>query len=65
MFLTIFGGTKGMGFANILIIGCLFCGIQPIVSIGLAMMKSDVRKYVIDLLTLSYIRTASESTSAS
>jgi hypothetical protein len=40
-------------------IGLLFCGIQPIVSACMAMTKSDVRKYTMDLITLSYIRTSS------
>jgi hypothetical protein len=37
-------------------IGLLFCGIQPILSTGMTMTKSDVRKYSTDLITLSYIR---------
>ena len=63
--LTIYGASRGYTFGKLMIIGYLFCGIQPIVSIGFAMMKSEVRKYVIALLTLSYIRTAPESTAAS
>lgn len=39
-------------------VGLLFCSIQPIVSTCMAMTKCDVRKYTIDLITLSYIRTA-------
>ena len=62
--LTFLGGARGVEFGNLAAIGSLFCGIQPFVSIGLAMMKSDVRKYVIALLTLSYIRKAPESTPA-
>jgi hypothetical protein len=42
-------------------IGFLFCGIQPIVSTCMAMTKSDVRKYTMDLVTLSYIRKPSSS----
>ena len=61
LFLTIFGGSRLLQFGNLIFIGGLFCGIQPIVSIGLAMMKPDVRKYVIRLLTLSYICKAPES----
>jgi hypothetical protein len=40
-------------------IGLLFCGIQPIVSTCMAMTKSDVKKYTIDLMTSSYIHTSS------
>jgi hypothetical protein len=36
--------------------GLLLCAIQAIVSTGMALSKTDVRKYVIDLLTLSYCR---------
>jgi len=48
-------------------IGLLFCGIQPIVSTFMAMTKSDVKKYTMDLVTLSYIRkpSSSEETHAS
>ena len=63
--LTIYGASRGFNYGKQMIIGFLFCGIQPIVSIGLAMMKSEVRRYVIALLTLSYIRKAPESTTAS
>ena len=63
--LSIVGASKGVHFGKLAFIGFLFCGIQPIVSIGLAMMKPEVRKYVIALLTLSYIRKAPESTPAS
>ena len=45
-------------------IGLLFCGIQPIVSTCMAMSKSDVRKYTMNLVTLSYIRTSSSSLSS-
>mmetsp|Transcript_38828 Transcript_38828/g.39216 ORF Transcript_38828/g.39216 Transcript_38828/m.39216 type:complete len:84 (+) Transcript_38828:65-316(+) len=65
LFLTIYGGSRGLLYSNLATIGGIFCGIQPIVSIGLAMMKSDVRKYIIALLTLSYIRKAPESTTDS
>jgi len=36
----------------------LFATIQPIASTCMAMTKSDVKKYIFDLITLSYIRTA-------
>ena len=36
--------------------GLLLCAIQSIVSTGMALTKTDVRKCVIDLLTLSYCR---------
>jgi len=62
VFLTVFGGTYYAKYSNLVAAGYLFCGIQPIVSTSLAMMKHDVRKYTIDLLTLSYIRKAPEST---
>ena len=65
LILTIIGGSRIVNFGNLAMIGFLFCGIQPIFSIGLAMMKPDVRKYVIALLTLSYMRKAPESTPAS
>ena len=35
--------------------GFVFIGLQPIVSTSMAMTKSDVRKYVIDLITLTYL----------
>ena len=35
-------------------IGLLLCSIQAIVSTGMALTKTDVRKHVLDLLTLSY-----------
>ena len=62
LLLSIVGGARGVQFGKLATIGYLFCGIQPFVSIGLAMMKSDVRKYVLALLTLSYLRKAPEST---
>merc|ERR1712238_234110 len=37
--------------------GLIFVGLQPIVSTCMAMTKADVKKYVIELITLSYIRT--------
>merc|ERR1712238_101331 len=40
-----------------LTIGLLFVGLQPIVSVCMAMTKADVKKYVIELISLSYIRT--------
>jgi hypothetical protein len=43
-------------------IGLLFCGLQPIVSTCMAMTKYDVKKYTMDLITLSYnIRDKSSS----
>jgi hypothetical protein len=42
-------------------LGLLSCGIQPIVSTCIAMTKSDVKKYTMDLITLSYIRRPSPS----
>lgn len=35
-------------------IGLLFCALQPIVSTCMAMTKSDVRKYIFDLISISY-----------
>jgi hypothetical protein len=35
-------------------IGMLLCSIQAIVSTGIALTKTDVRKSVLDLFTLSY-----------
>ena len=35
--------------------GLIFCAIQPIISTIMAMTKADVRKYTINLLTLSYL----------
>ena len=37
-------------------IGLLICGAQPLGSFCMAMTKSDVKKYVTKLLTLSYFR---------
>jgi len=45
------------GFQVALILGA----IQPTLSTAMAMTKSDVRKYVFDLLTLSYVRTTTTS----
>ena len=39
-----------------LCIGLLLCAIQPIVSTCIAMTKSDVKRSVIDVITLSYFR---------
>jgi len=36
------------------VIGLIFCGLQPVGSFIMAMTKSDVKKYVIKLVTLSY-----------
>lgn len=38
-----------------IIIGLLVCSVQPIVSTCMAMTKSDVKEYTLDLITLSYI----------
>jgi hypothetical protein len=35
----------------------LISALQPILSTAVAMTKSDVKKYIVDLITLSYIRT--------
>jgi hypothetical protein len=40
--------------------GLLLCAIQSIVSTSMTLTKTDVRKYVIDLLTLSYCRRREE-----
>ena len=39
-----------------LCIGLLLCAIQPIASMCIAMTKSDVKRSVIDVITLSYFR---------
>jgi hypothetical protein len=52
-------GAKIPGSGHFFQIGLLLCGIQPIVSTCMAMTKSDVRKYTMDLITLSYIRKSS------
>jgi hypothetical protein len=39
-------------------LGLLYCGIQPIVSTCMTMTKSDVKKYTMDLITLSCVRTS-------
>lgn len=62
MFLLVFGGSNPTEYSNLIFIGGIFVGIEPIASFCLAMMKSDVRKYIIDLLTLSYICKTPEST---
>ena len=61
MILGVIGGSHVWKYANLAKVGLLFCGIQPIVSFCFAMMKIDVRKYTIDLLTLSYIRKAPDT----
>ena len=38
-------------------VGLLFVGLQPIVTTCMVMTKADAKKYVIELMTLSYIRT--------
>jgi hypothetical protein len=54
MAMVVIGASDNWGF--FLQIGLIFCGIQPIVSTCMAMTKSDVKKYTINLITLSYIR---------
>jgi hypothetical protein len=54
MDLLVVGAAENNKFSNLICIGYLFCGIQPIVSTCMAMTKSDVRKYTRDLFTLSY-----------
>ena len=44
------------------VVGGLFLAIQPIVSTGMAMTKSDVKKYIFDLITLSYVRSRTTKT---
>jgi hypothetical protein len=44
-------GPQGFGFI-LVEIGLAICGIQPIISTFMAMTKSDVRKYTMDLITL-------------
>lgn len=63
MSFVLFGAAKGRTYAKIAVVGYLFCAIQPIVSTCLAMMKSDVRNYTRDLITLSYIRKVPDATS--
>ena len=47
----------GVSVGMLITVGLLFVGIQPIVSACMVMTKADVKKYVIELITLSYIRT--------
>ena len=63
MALIVIGVVEKDRFYRYICIGYLFCGIQPIVSTCMAMTKSDVRKYTRDLITLSYIRKASATSS--
>jgi hypothetical protein len=56
MGLLVAGAAKQYEYANLICIGYLFCGIQPIVSTCMAMSKSDVRQYTLDVITLSYFR---------
>jgi len=44
------------------VVGGLFLAIQPIVSTGMAMTKPDVKKYIFDLITLSYFRSRATTT---
>jgi len=60
MFFIVYGAAVGVIYGNYVSIGYLFCSIQPIVSTCMAMMKSDVRKFTLDFITLSYIRKSSE-----
>jgi len=57
-FVVIGAARKDGRFINI---GFLFCAIQPIVSLCMAMTKSDVRKHIFDLITLSCIRKSEET----
>ena len=56
MYLTVIGSSNVGSFWPIPV-GLLFVGLQPIFSTCMAMTKADVKKYVIELITLSYIRT--------
>jgi hypothetical protein len=60
MGLLVVGAAKNILFSDLISIGYLFCGVQPIVSTCMAMSKSDVRKSTRDLITLSYVRKASD-----
>ena len=42
-------------------VGLLFCGIQPIISVCMAMTKDDIRKYTVKFVSLSYIHTTQPS----
>ena len=42
---------------QLLQLGLLLCGLQPIVSTCMVMTKADVRKHTLKVVTLSYIRT--------
>ena len=53
MFLITVGDEKEL--PNFYQAGLIFCAIQPIISTIMAMTKADVRKYTINLLTLSYL----------
>ena len=59
----VIGAAKGRGNPTIAAVGYLFCGIQPIVSTSMAIMKADVKKYTRDLITLSFIRKTLDATS--
>ena len=56
MCLLVVGAAKHYEYANLICIGYLFCGIQPIVSTCMAMTKSDIRQYTQNVITLSYLR---------
>jgi len=60
MFISVYGNVHFAEYQNLIFIGRLFCGIQPIISFCFSMMKTEVRNYTINLLTLSYIRRALE-----
>jgi len=57
MILIIIGGTESSALSGRYItIGFMFIALQPILSTFISLTKSDVRKHVIDLTTLTYIR---------
>ena len=60
MFLLVFGAADKDYGGKEVAIGLLFCAMQPIVSNCMAMTKTDVRKSIFDLITLSYIRKSEE-----
>ncbi|OEU12506.1 hypothetical protein FRACYDRAFT_243756 [Fragilariopsis cylindrus CCMP1102] len=61
MCLLVVGAAKHYEYANLICIGYLFCGIQPIVSTCMAMTKSDIRQYTQNVITLSYLRKSRQS----
>jgi len=62
VYLTVLGLSKNFAIRYffgtwLLPVGLLFVGLQPVVSTCMAMTKADVKKYFIELITLSYIQT--------